>query len=246
MGTELYSPHTEMTPVCLITGGAGRLGSALARALIGSYDIAAVYRTKPPRFPSQLRTPIDLAGEAGPARRAFCVQGDLARKEDIRRIVEVVLARFGQIDVVINSAADTRYHGRLLELSFDTSAVEQQLLTNCVAPMSLVSAIFQESWKNQRVDNRRFNRCVVNISSISGLCVFPSAGQAFYSASKAALNFLTMHLAYELADYSIRANAVCPSRFPDSIPAEKVVRSVSKLIESRETGQVMEVSSESE
>lgn len=238
-----------MMPVCLITGSAGKLGSALTRALIGSHEIAAVYRTTKPRFPSQLRSPVDpgnSGGEKKPPRSAFCIQGDLTNKADVRRIVEVALARFGQIDVVINSAADTNFHGRLMELTYDTNAVEQQLLTNCVAPMNIVSAIFQESWKNERISNRKFNRSVVNVSSISGLCVFPGAGQAYYSASKSALNFLTMHLAYELADYSIRANALCPSRFPDSVPTEKVVDAIRRLVGSNDTGQIVEVSSESE
>jgi NAD(P)-dependent dehydrogenase (short-subunit alcohol dehydrogenase family) len=238
-----------MMPVCLITGSAGKLGSALADALLGTHEIAAVYRTERPRFPSQLRIPLDVARapvEEAPVPRAFCVQGDLTKKDDVRRIVEVVLARFGQIDALVNCAADTRYHGKLLELCFDSSSVEKQLQTNCIAPMNLISAVFQESWKNERVTNRKFNRCVINVSSISGLYVYPSLGQAFYSASKAALNFLTLHLAYELADYSVRANAICPSRFPDSIPTEKVVARLKNLLGSHVTGEVVEVSSDSE
>jgi NAD(P)-dependent dehydrogenase (short-subunit alcohol dehydrogenase family) len=238
-----------MTPVCLVTGSAGKLGSALCRALMPTYQIAAVYRKKLPQFPSQLRSVIDLdRSREGlePVGVPFCIQGDLTRKEDVRRIVEVVLARFGQIDVLIDSAADTRYHGKLLELSFDSKTVEDQLITNCIAPIQLASAIFQESWKDERAANHKFNRCVINVSSISGLYVYPSIGQGFYSASKAALNFLTRHLASELADYSVRANAICPARFPDSVPTDKVVSRILDVIESRVTGQVVEVTSHSE
>lgn len=233
-----------MRPVCLITGSAGKLGSSLCRALMNTHDIAAVYRNRVPQFPSQLRTPVSFGTVAKKSERdglAFCVQGDLTNKEDVRRIVEVVLGRFGHIDVVINSAADTRFHGKLLELCFDSSTAENQLLTNCIAPMNLMSDIFQESWKNEPAANRDMNRCVINVSSVSGLYVYPNAGQAFYSASKAALNFLTMHLAYELANYSVRANSICPSRFPDSIPASKVVSKVKGLIQSHVTGEVVEI-----
>jgi len=238
-----------MMPVCLITGSAGKLGSALCRALTPTHQIAAVYRKKLPGFPSQLRGVIDLDGPREARKAAnvpFCVQGDLTRPEDVRRIVEVVLARFGQIDVIIASAADTRYHGKLLELSFDSAKVEAQLITNCVAPLQLASAVFQKSWKDQRAANREFNRCVVNVSSISGLHVFPGNGQAFYSASKAALNFLTRHLASELTSYCVRANSVCPSRFPDSVSTEKVVTRILDVIASRVTGQVLEVTRDSE
>jgi NAD(P)-dependent dehydrogenase (short-subunit alcohol dehydrogenase family) len=232
-----------MKPVCLITGSAGRLGTSLCGALSETHEIAAVYRTEAPRFASQLRIPINVA--TGKTRERyglpFCIQGDLNNTDDVRRIVEVAMARFGHIDILINSAADTRFHGRLLEICFNSGAAENQLLTNCVAPMKLISAVFQECWKNESAENRNFNRCVINVSSVSGLYVYPNVGQAFYSASKAALNFLTMHLAYELANYSVRANSVCPSRFPDSVPTSKVVSKVKELMDSHVTGEVVEV-----
>ena len=168
------------------------------------------------------------------------------KKEDVRRIVEVTLARFGQIDVLIHSAADTRYHGKLLELTFDSAGVESQLMMNCVVPVRLASAVFQEAWKHERKVNLASNRCVINISSISGLRVYPPAGQGFYSASKSALNFLSQHLAQELADYCVRVNAICPSRFPDSVPTDRVVGKVLEVIGSNTTGQVIEVTSGSE
>jgi NAD(P)-dependent dehydrogenase (short-subunit alcohol dehydrogenase family) len=237
-----------MKPVCLVTGAAGKLGSAICRTLLDTHDVAAVYRDELPQFPSQILVPIDLNStdrKQESVRLAYCIQGDLMVRADIRRIVEVVLARFGRIDVVINSAADTHYHGKLLELYFDTSSVEKQLMMNCVAPLNLTSAIFQESWKNERIANRDFNRCVINVSSVSGLYVFPNVGQAFYSASKAALNFLTLHLAYELADYSVRVNSICPSRFPDSIPTDKVTSKIMHLVGSQVTGEIVEISMES-
>ncbi len=233
-----------MRPVCVITGSAGSLGSALSRTLLSTHEVAAIYRQNLPDVASQLRTPADLSGDPpnpGSRNQAYCIQGDLTNDADTRRIVEVVLARFGRIDVVINSAADIRYHGNLLDIGFDSDAVERQLVTNCVAPMKLVSVIFHEFWKHEGRANAQNNRCVVNISSVSGLYVFPSVGQSFYSASKAALNFLTVHLAYELSPYSVRSNAVCPVRFPESVPTEKVVSTVQEVIASRGTGEVVEV-----
>jgi len=238
-----------MTPTCLVTGGAGKLGTALCTALAETHQIAAVYHRKLPTFASQLRHAIPFEGGGGrsaSANEPFCVQGDLTRAEDIRRVVEVVLARFGRVDVLINAAADTRFHGKLLELSFGSIEVQNQLFTNCIAPMQLVSALFQESWKHERAANQEFNRCVINVSSVSGLYVYPSVGQAFYSASKAALNFLTRHLAGELADYRVRANAICPSRFPECVSTERVVSQVMHLIASQVTGEVVEVSSRSD
>lgn len=237
-----------MTPTCLITGSAGKLGVALCRVFSETHEVAAVYHKRVPPFPSQLQTPIDF-GEShkkrAPSHLPFCIQGDLTSSVDLRRIVEVIIARFCRIDVLINSAADARFHGKLLELSFGSTEVEGQLLTNCIAPMKLASAVFQECWKHNRQSNLEFNRCVINISSISGLHVYPSVGQAFYSASKAALNFLTQHLSNELADYGVRANAVCPSRFPETVSTEAVVSCIKELATSQVTGEVVEVTRDS-
>jgi NAD(P)-dependent dehydrogenase (short-subunit alcohol dehydrogenase family) len=231
-----------MMPICLITGSAGKLGIALCHALSETHQVAAVYRNMSPPFASQLQRRIvfEDSSERTCSNLPFCVQGDVTRSEDLRRIVEVVLARFGRVDVLINSAADTRFHGKLLDLWFGSEEVERQLLTNCIAPLKLASAIFHQSWKDERDANREFNRCIINISSVSGLHVYPSAGQGFYSASKAALNFLTRHLANELHDYDVRVNAVCPSRFPDTVPTEVVVGHVIELTTSRKTGEVIE------
>jgi NAD(P)-dependent dehydrogenase (short-subunit alcohol dehydrogenase family) len=245
MGSRGHAAPVDVKPVCLLTGGAGTLGGALYRALIRTHNVAAVYFTAIPGFPSQLRVPLDpLPGRRkGPTDAlAFCIQGDLTQRADVRRIVEVALARFERIDVLINSAADTCFHGKLLELSVDDQAVRNQLVTNCIAPISLASAVFQHAWKNQRRANHDCNRCVINVSSSSGLHAHPNVGQAFYGASKAALNLLTRYLAEELQTYGIRANAICPSRFPDSVPTSAVVRKVMQLIGSRVSGEVIEVS----
>jgi NAD(P)-dependent dehydrogenase (short-subunit alcohol dehydrogenase family) len=106
--------------------------------------------------------------------------------------------------------------------------------------------VFQQSWKNERAANHEFNRCVINVSSVSGLHVLPNVGQGFYSASKAALNFLTRHLAQELQTYSVRANAICPARFPECIPVGRVVDKVLELVRSRRNGEVVEVSGKHE
>lgn len=233
-----------MKPVCLVTGSSGKLGSALCGALASTHHIAAVYRKELPRFPSHLRKQVAF-GPAGEVKETqnlvFCVQGDLTNQQDRRRIVEVVLAKYGRIDILVNSAADTGFHGKLLDSCFDSDPVINQLTTNCVAPMCLVSEIFQQFWKNEGRANRSFNRCVINVSSMSGLYVYTNVGQAFYSASKAALNFLTLHLSYELAPYSVRVNAICPARFPDSVRTNMVVSEIGQLIKSEKTGEVVEL-----
>ena len=223
-----------MRPVCLITGAAGRLGEALCRDLAGTWDVVAVWRRTPPRVASQLMQPLPASG----AGNVWAVQADLTRRDDVRRVVEVALARHGRIDAVVNAAADIAYHGRLCELSDADDAVERQMLLNCIAPLRLVSAVHQAAWKDDPDGNAEWNRCVVNVSSGAGLQVGPPNGQGYYAASKAALNILTMHLAGELAPYSVRANALCPGRFRDTRATEIVAGKVRALMEGEMTGEV--------
>jgi NAD(P)-dependent dehydrogenase (short-subunit alcohol dehydrogenase family) len=215
----------------------------LCRALAPEYDIVATFRSTEPAVASQNRWPAgsasSSAGAPDPVTPVFCVQADLTRREDLRRLVEVSLARFGRIDAIVNVAADTKFHGKLLELWPDDEYASGQLETNCVAPLALVSAVHQACWKDRSRENAAGNRSVVNVSSMSGLYAYKDTRQAFYAASKAALNMLTLHLSLELAPYSVRANALCPGRFSDQPSTGRVVEAVRDLLEGAATGTVV-------
>ncbi|MFE7313977.1 SDR family NAD(P)-dependent oxidoreductase [Streptomyces sp. NPDC057555] len=229
-----------MKPVCLITGAGGRLGQLLCTDLARDHEVIATYRNTVPRVASQLQWPVG-AHQADEPRcpTAYCVQADLRCREDIRRVVEVAEARHGRIDSIINAAADVRFLGRLVELWESGDEAASQLAVNSIAPLQLVSAVFQSCWKDQAEDNARWNRSVVNVSSVSGLYVTKDVGQAYYAASKAALNTLTMYLSLELAPYSVRANAVCPSRFDNESATQRVVDAVRRLIIGSDTGSLL-------
>ena len=238
MGRRSGPPNSaRVDPVCLITGAGGRLGNALCARLMNRSHIVAVYRERVPAVPSQLRMRVNGDNH----RSVYCVQADLRKRDDIRRVIEIALARYGRIDVLVNSAADIRFHGKLIELWETDPYASAQMHLNCVAPMLLASAIFQDSWKDSRQANLRRNRCIVNVSSKSGLDVYGTSGQAFYGASKAALNLLTRYLAAELEPYGIRANALCPGGFRDTKSTSAVVDEIEKLINSKQNGVVLEM-----
>ncbi|MGX4695379.1 SDR family NAD(P)-dependent oxidoreductase [Streptomyces sp. JNUCC 63] len=229
-----------MKPVCLITGAGGRLGQLLCADLARDHDVIATYNNNAPRVASQLQWPVGAGQSGGPhCPTIYCVQADLLHREDIRRVLEVAQARHGRIDSIINAAADVRFLGRLVESWQSGDEAVTQLAINSVAPVQLVSAVFQSCWKDWAEENARWNRSVVNVSSVSGLYVTKDVGQAYYAASKAALNTLTMYLSLELAPYSVRANAVCPSRFDNGPAAQRVVDAVRRLIIGKDTGSLL-------
>jgi NAD(P)-dependent dehydrogenase (short-subunit alcohol dehydrogenase family) len=169
----------------------------------------------------------------------FCIQADLTKREDIRRLVEVSLARFGRIDVLINAASDIQFHGKVTELWQSDPYAIPQLDINCVAPMLLSSAIFSGFWRDQREENQRWNRCIVNVSSMSALYAYPEVGQSYYAASKSALNMLTLYQALELAHYSVRVNAICPGRFCNTVETKPVVAKILSLMSGDDTGLIV-------
>lgn len=229
-----------MKPVCIVTGAAGLLGQMLCESLAATHDIVAVYHRKIPDIASQLRSPVaSNEGDANTPPAAYCVKADLTVRHDIQRIVDISMARFGRVDVVINSAADIKFHGKLVEAWQTDDYSQHQLSVNCIAPVQLTSAIFENFWKDNPPDNEKHNRCVVNVSSVSGLKAFPPAGQAYYAASKSALNMLTLYQSLELSPYGVRANAVCPSRFSNAESGRQVVRGIRKLIDGSASGLIV-------
>lgn len=252
MGNRHQSAKQSVKPVCLITGAGGRLGQDLCHALQEDYDLVATYRSTIPDIPSQFQRPLEgtAGGAAGAPDEpqnesalsgvpAYLVQADLTCREDVKRVVEVALARFGRIDALINTAADIKFHGNLRDLWQADGYPQSQMLLNSIVPMQLASAIYQYCWKDQPDENARWNRSVVNVSSISGLYVFEERGQAFYGVSKAALNMLTLYLSLELAPHGIRVNAICPSRFTGKVATRRVTEAIRNLLTGDSTGTIV-------
>ena len=118
--------------------------------------------------------------------------------------------------------------------------LQRQLTLNTVVPIQLAAAVARRCWVQ---DDRAARRHIINISSTSGLHVYPDLGQGVYSASKAALNYLTCHLAHELAPFGVRANALCPGSFPYQVSTERVADAIVEMDEASDgySGRVVEV-----
>jgi NAD(P)-dependent dehydrogenase (short-subunit alcohol dehydrogenase family) len=157
----------------------------------------------------------------------------------LRRLVDVALAKFGGIDVVVNAAGDVKQSGLLLELWHDDDYAASQLRTNCLAPIELVSAVHQACWKDESRQNAERNRCVINVGCMSGVTVYGESGKGTFAAAAAALNMLTLHLSLELAPYSVRANAVCAARTLNQPAIAAPVAAVKKLMSNGDTGTIV-------
>jgi NAD(P)-dependent dehydrogenase (short-subunit alcohol dehydrogenase family) len=228
--------------VCLLTGAGGVLGREFCDRWRHELDIVAVHRRRAPGPATQHQQFIDpLSPARGHPRNTdpvYAVQADLTEPGEIERVVELALARFGQVDLLVNSAVHVR-HDRLTSVAGAADLLRDHFELNTVVPTQLVAALAQSAWLHQRRDNECRGRNVVNVSSLAGLGLAPGIGLAPYSASKAALNMLTGHLAAELAPVGIRVNAIAPTSFPSRIPTAAVCDGVVELDRSDLSGVVL-------
>ena len=235
--------------VCLLTGAGGVLGTTFCRLFGDRYDIAAVYRYRQPAAPTQSVRFVDPIepGTLLPENDHphYAIRADLAEDGELERVVELALARFGRIDLLVNAAVHSVW-APIVDSKALLESAQRQFLVNALVPLRLATLIAREFWRDRDSENRTVNRNVVNVSSIAGIYVYPHSGQSVYSASKAALNNLTCHMASEFAAFAVRVNATAPDGFPRIVPTDDVARSIVRFDEGDATGRILVIGADGE
>ena len=184
-------PNSEKRTV-LITGASRNIGARLAKRL-ASQGYAVVIVARSADKLSEVESSISTGGG-----EAMAVSGDLAKAEEIERIVAAALGRFGRIDVLVNNAV-SRLHKPFLE-STDEDFAE-------IFNVTAWSAIRMSRALLPGMIDNRWGRIVsmVGTSAQTG-----AAGKSGFVAAKSSLIGLTKALALEFADSGITVNAVSP------------------------------------
>jgi NAD(P)-dependent dehydrogenase (short-subunit alcohol dehydrogenase family) len=226
----------------LLTGASGRLGTAFCARHAERYDIVAVHKDTPLHGPTQEQRYLD---PLQPEREVmanhypvYAVRADLTDDRDVRRVVEVALARLGHVDVLVNAVANSEW-GPLLGGRRVLDSLERQFRLNVRLPLLLATELADASWRYEADDNRAHGRHVINVSSIAGTQLFRGSGQSVYAASKAALNHLTRHMADEFSAIGVRVNAVAPNSFPRVVGTDYVADCIAELDAGRDSGRVL-------
>jgi NAD(P)-dependent dehydrogenase (short-subunit alcohol dehydrogenase family) len=180
--------------VAAVTGGGSGIGRATVHALARAGAQVAVID----RDAEGAEHVTQEAEAAGVEARAFVV--DLADRSAIPGLVDDVLAAFGRIDVLVNSAGISAAPHNALDFSDDVFDAVMHI--NVRAPFMLTRAI-----GNHMVERGGGGR-IVNLSSSAAFRATPSP--AVYAASKAAINGLTRSAAADLGPYDVNVNAVAP------------------------------------
>jgi NAD(P)-dependent dehydrogenase (short-subunit alcohol dehydrogenase family) len=179
--------------VAVVTGVGPGLGRAAAVALAREGAAVGLVARTESRL-EEVAKEIQAAGG-----RAVVIPGNVAKSEDCARIAETVIATFGGIDVLVNSA----FRGDRSE-PFDTADLT---LWRKVFDVNLWGAL-QLTQACVPALKARGGGSVVNIASMSARLIRPNDGG--YSTSKGALLTATKSLAMDLAPHHIRVNAVVP------------------------------------
>ena len=229
--------------VCLLTGAGGTLGDAFCRAYSGQYDIVAVCRRRAPSVASQHEwfvDPLDPEADLPDNNaRVFVIYADLEAEGQVEHVVDVALAKFGHVDLLVNNAGYGYWHAQgIVDGDAVLDSVERHFAVNVGIPLRFATRLAQRDWLHSDVENRNQNRNVVNVSSIAASRVYPG-GQAVYAASKAALNQLTRHMAAEFGVFGVRVNALAPNSFPSIVSTESVAQAIARLDGETVTGRIL-------
>ena len=127
------------------------------------------------------------------------VAADVTLEDDVRRLVDHTVARFGRLDVAVNSAETEGTRGSL---------VDQTVEAYTVTFNANVLGTFLSMKHQLRVMLAQKHGAIVNLSSTMGSRGNP--GYPLYSASKHAVEGLTKSAALEAIKANVRINAVAP------------------------------------
>jgi NAD(P)-dependent dehydrogenase (short-subunit alcohol dehydrogenase family) len=180
--------------VALVTGGASGIGLATVRALAEEGARVAIVD----RDSLGAAAAAKVAAEAGGAGKPFVV--DLADAAAIDPLVEAVLAAFGRIDILVNSAGVSGAPHSAVD--FSDEKYEQVMAINLRAPFFLTRAV------GRHMVARGGGGKIVNLSSSAAFRA--TVSPAIYAATKAGINGLTRATAADLGSYDINVNAVAP------------------------------------
>jgi NAD(P)-dependent dehydrogenase (short-subunit alcohol dehydrogenase family) len=189
--------------VALITGAGSGIGRACALAFAREgARVALVGRT---------RAKLDqVAGEAGAA--AFVCPADISKPADVERAVTQTIAHFGELDVLVNSAATliagtaTSHTEAEWDATFDANVKGLWLLSRASLPYLRAAG----------------GGSIINVSSVIGLV--GARNRLAYSASKGAVTLLTKSMALDHAAENIRVNCICPGIVETELVSEFITK----------------------
>jgi NAD(P)-dependent dehydrogenase (short-subunit alcohol dehydrogenase family) len=179
--------------VAIVTGASGGIGRATARRLAAEGASLLLADLAGPGLEEAARAAQAAAGVA-------TLAVDVSREEDVKRMVETAVARFGGLDLLVNNAGIEGVVAPIEE--YPVEAFDRVLAVNA-------RGVFLGVKHAAPALKRRGGGAIVNVASVAGLTGDPNV--VAYIASKHAVIGITRSAALALGPHRVRVNSVCPA-----------------------------------
>ena len=214
-----------MEKIAIITGASKGIGRQIAKELAkNNIKIIANYNKSE-------KDAIELKEELKKENIEIDIfKADVTKRQEIKKMVQFTLEKYGKIDILINNAGISEYKMFTDETDEDWNNV---INTNLYSAFAVTQEVVPNMIHNK-------NGCIINISSIWG--IVGASLEVLYSISKSGINGMTKALAKELGPSNIRVNAIAPgiidtqmnnnlskeelNKIKEEIPLEKIGNSI--------------------
>jgi len=178
--------------VAVVTGASKGIGASIAKhfAAAGA-KVVVNYASSKEGADKVVK---EITGNGG---IAIAVQADVSKEADVTRLFEETTSAFGTLDILVNNAV---FQGYAPIEQISVEAFHQAFNVNVLGPVLTIQAalkLFGDKGGN-----------IINISS--GASKMPLPGASLYSATKAALDAITISLSKELGAKNVRINSILP------------------------------------
>ena len=177
----------------IVTGGSRGIGKAIALGFAKAGAKVAVTSRKINDLEANAAEIKAFGGEAYP------VQAHLGKMDEINRMVNTVMDKFGRIDILVNNAGTNPGMGTVLNAD--------ERLWETIMNLNLKGVYFT-SQAVAKVMKKQGGGKIINIASVDGIT--PEPGVSVYNISKAGVRMITKAFAVELAPFNIQVNTIAP------------------------------------
>ena len=201
----------------LVTGSSRGLGkSTIIKFAENGYNVVINYNNSE-KVAYELQKYIEDNFKVG----VLTVKADVGNENDVKEMFNIIIDKFGSIDVVVNNAAIA------IDTIFEQKTVDN---FNKILNTNLVGTFLVSKYASKyMLDKKQGN--IINISSTNGIDTYYPYSMD-YDASKAGIISLTKNLSKELSPY-IRVNCVCPgwitTDMNNSLDKEYMSKEITKI-----------------